>query len=459
VFLNFVEATPRADEVETRRTLGDKWRALPESLRTSRQLYGSHDEGCGATVGVMPRCDFACSGCYLGPDANSIPAESVAAVKSQIRALKPYLGRWGNLQLTDGEVTLLPEPELIEILRYARELELVPMMMTHGDTFLRKPGLLTRLMVEGGLQEISIHIDTTQKGRRDRRFNEATCEADLNPLREKFADMIRDARRETGLPLRAASTVTVSADNLDEVPGLVDWFLRHSDAFRLVSFLPLAKVGRTSDALGGVDVDELWNRIGRGLPDRPAIEALKSRQWWLGHSGCNRIMLGMAHGNGRGGTGYQAFSPADADDQQIYRQFCERLGGLTLRGRTVAQAVRTLLLYAWREPGFFFIRVPRYVWSWLTRAGEGHPFRAFRRFATGRDRLDVFTVVSHHFMDRSELETDRGRERVEHCVFRVPVNGELVSMCEFNAGGGRDRYYANLKKARNHPASPVSRRS
>jgi len=41
-------------------------------------------------------------------------------VPQQMRALRPILGHAGNLQLTDGEVTLRPVNEVIELLRYAR---------------------------------------------------------------------------------------------------------------------------------------------------------------------------------------------------------------------------------------------------------------------------------------------------------------------------------------------------
>ena len=63
-------------------------------------------------------------------------------------------------------------------------------------------------------------------------------------LRAEFADMIRTARRSTGRPLRVASTVTVTGDNIDEVPDLVRWFIEHADAFRILSFQPAARVGR-----------------------------------------------------------------------------------------------------------------------------------------------------------------------------------------------------------------------
>ncbi len=53
-------------------------------------------------------------------------------------------------------------------------------------------------------------------------------------------------------------------------------------------------------------------------------------------------------------------------------------------------------------------------------------------------------LVSHHFMSRAELESPLGAERVAHCVFHVPIGDRLVSMCEVNALGARERYYAEV---------------
>jgi uncharacterized radical SAM superfamily Fe-S cluster-containing enzyme len=75
-------------------------------------MFGRQGNGCGATIGAMPRCDFACRGCYLNAEANRIPAEPVEAIKAQMRLLRPVLGHAGNLQLTDGEVTLRPVEEV-----------------------------------------------------------------------------------------------------------------------------------------------------------------------------------------------------------------------------------------------------------------------------------------------------------------------------------------------------------
>jgi hypothetical protein len=48
-------------------------------------------------------------------------------------------------------------------------------------------------------------------------------------------------------------------------------------------------------------------------------------------------------------------------------------------------------------------------------------------------------LVVHRFMGAEELGTQLGRERLDACVFRVPVDGEMVSMCQVNASDIRQR--------------------
>lgn len=93
------------------------WQRVPERLRTPNQFLGRQYAGCGATIGAMPRCDFACGSCYLGEGANHVPAEPLEDVKRQLRRLRAWLGHGGNVQLTDGEVTLRDADELVEMTR------------------------------------------------------------------------------------------------------------------------------------------------------------------------------------------------------------------------------------------------------------------------------------------------------------------------------------------------------
>lgn len=425
---------------ETRAQLKQNWATLPETLRTGRQMYGRQGNGCGATIGVMPRCDFACRGCYLGGEANSAPMQSVEEIKAQMRLLRPLLGNAGNLQLTDGEVTLRPAPELIELILYARSLGLIPMLMTHGDSYRRRPGLLERLMTDGGLVETGIHIDTTQRGRTGVAYRYATSETELNPLRDEFARMIRNARKTTGLPLRCAMMMTVTRDNLAGVPDVVRWIVRNADAFHMISFQPLAHVGRTQDDLEGVSVADLWEKIAEGLDEDH--DRLERGVKWLGHEACNRFVHGLVATPADGSPSFHPLrEEGDPIDERIFADFLTRFGGASFRQDSRAEAWARLLGLVVHEPMFVAANALPYALHWLRRLDPDRPLCMARNIISGATRIHALAIVSHHFMNQAELETPLGRDRLAHCVFHVPIGGQLVSMCEVNATGIRDRYY------------------
>lgn len=429
---------------------------VPEKYRLPQQMYGVHGEGCSATIGLMPRCDFACRGCYLGEDANKIPAMDLDAIKAQMRVLRQQVGRWGNLQLTDGEITLRAEDDILELLRYAREIQLLPMLMTHGDTFRRKPGMLERL-VRGGLREVSIHVDTTQRGRRGDAYRFAKTEAELHPLRDEFAAMVRAVRRATGKQLRAAMTMTVTEDNLAGVPTVVDWMARNADAFCLISFQPVAQVGRTEDGLGGrIDVDELWRQISTGVWGTPdQVERLGRGRTFLGHPDCTHYVTGVVRQ--RDGAAREYLTTRDFGDpraEKVVQGFFARFGGITFRADRSGLEIAARALGMLAHAPFFFARhgLP-YAWRWLHRIGDGRPLRALGSLLTRRTKLHGLMLSSHHFMSKQEIETPRGKERLDLCIFHLAIDGKLVSMCEANALGVRDQHYeAMLPKET--PAGP-----
>lgn len=434
---------------EARQTLAAIWDGIAPELRTENQMFGRHEEGCGATIGVMPRCDFACRGCYLAAGANRIPAMELDAVKAQMRILRQRLGPSGNLQLTDGEVTLRPVEDVIELLRYARAIGLIPMLMTHGDSFRRNPGLLERLMTEGGLEEVSVHIDTTQRGRRGAAYKHARREAELMPLRAEFAEMVRAARHSTGLSLRVATTVTVTAQNIGEVADIVAWIQQNADVYRMIGFMPVAAVGRTEAGIGHIDVDALWREIAKGLNVEPENSGrLEDNQWWVGHPGCSRFVIGASVRRPGRTPQYLPLSVnSSARDRRLLRTVFERWAGATFRADRPAEAVARLAGMAVQAPGFFAWTLPRTAWHWLCRLDRHNPLGLGWRIMTGRARVDRLMIASHHFMSAAELATDEGRDRLDHCSFMVPVGGELKSMCEVNATGLRDQVYAGIAAA------------
>jgi hypothetical protein len=446
---------------ETRHALAAAWARVPVRLRTARQFLGRQYAGCGATIGAMPRCDFACRGCYLGATANRVPAASLDEVKQQLGRIRAWLGEGGNVQLTDGELTLRPEGELIALIRHARALGLVPMLMTHGDSFRRRAGLLERLMVNGGLTEVSLHIDTTQRGRRG--YRDARREDELGPLRTEFAQRIRHARLLTGRRLEVATTVTVTRDNLEGVPAIMRWLVANADAFKMVSFQPVAPVGRTEAGLPGVSVEELWGAIAEGLyGDARAVARLTAHEGWLGHPACSRFVQGLVVRQPDAPPSFHPLlHPDDPRDRAVVGAWLARFGGLTWRLDTPAVGLARLAGVLAAAPGLVLGRIAPLLLRWPARLDPHHPWRLIARWLRGRARIDYLNIVSHHFMGRAELATAAGRERLALCVFKAPVGDRLVSMCELNALGLRDRYYDGLREAdrRTHPESSNAARS
>jgi hypothetical protein len=283
-------------------------------------------------------------------------------------------------------------------------------------------------MQRGGLTEVCIHVDTTQRGRRDG-YRTAQTEAELDGLRAEFAQLIRTARARTGLRLKAASTVTVTQHNLKGVSGIVRWFLANADAFKMVSFQPLADVGRTDRALKGVAADELWLHIAEGTSD-PTIQR---GEGWLGHPACSRFVQGLAVRR-RNATAFVPLYRRDqADEMQTLDELLERLGGVSFRLDNRARAWRRAGRVAFRHGGFAVRRLLPYFIRLLKR--------------TRSLNANYFCIVSHHFMSAAEMETTEGQRRLDVCAFRVPIDGRLESMCAVNALGKREAYYRQISTA------------
>ncbi len=430
---------------EKRGLLKERWDALDEESKFPTQGFGQKATGCGATIGIQPKCDFHCTGCYLGEEANAIPALPTAQVLDQIDALRAYLGPKANVQITDGEVTLRPESELIEVLRHARGIGAVPMIMTHGDSLRRRPGLLERLMEQGGLTEISIHIDITQRGRDG--ILKPKSELELMNLRDEFANLLRTAKKRTGLHIRAAHTLTVTQENLPGIADVTAWVIRNRDAFSLLSYQPLAQVGRTQKNQQGVTPDELWEQISKATARFGALLE-SSEPLHFGHRECTRFVPFLAVQKGKGEPRLMQVIRDTVEDRAVMEGFFKTgLGGIAFRDDRPLEMVARALGALRIAPGYFFKK----GWPWadarLAESMQSSVAKLLMLSLLGRVRVDGVTLTSHHFMSPEELRTDVGQARSAACVFRLPHNGEMVPMCQMNAGGVREQVYAEITEA------------
>jgi hypothetical protein len=166
----------------------------------------------------------------LPKNANSVPIPSLAQVKEQVDANRRFQGPGGGLQTTGGDVADAywkagRADELIEIVRYAISIGSVPMLMTHGQTLIEHPTFLERLVAEGGLRQISVHVDMTQAGRHGFPIGRIKSEADLHPVRQSFTDLALRVRAKTGRHLEYALSFTVTRKNIGDVPEVIRWYL------------------------------------------------------------------------------------------------------------------------------------------------------------------------------------------------------------------------------------------
>ena len=419
-----------------------KWEALPQKLRRPQQLAGVAAVGCGATHSVMERCNFSCTSCYLSDLANTSEPLPFSEVQIQLEALRRHLGEGGKVQITSGEVTLLSSEDLGKIVSYAKSLGLDPMIMTNGERLLEEPDYLRSLVGDFGLEKISIHVDTTERGRRG--MPRGGRERDVHPIRERFARLIQDVRRSTGRPLHAAQTITVTEANLEDVPDVASWALDHADTFRIVSFQPVAAVGRTRDrSAPDVGLDAVWERIGRAA-GRP----LNRYAMFFGHDACSITVPVIVARFGAARHVVEVVREGFPLDLHVFQWVIRNLSGVVELNEGVAinlaRVSKTLLSRPHRLAHLLVYGIYR---AW----GERHWLRRVlvKPWRVGWFRAHPLLFVVHKFMNAEELETPLGKERLRACVFKLPVTGRMVSMCEVNATGIRRELNAASRSGSN----------
>lgn len=435
----WLESVVRPVPAERQRSSQRRFEDLPPSLKTEEQIIGWAHHSCGATHGVMERCDLACTSCYLGEDANASSPLEEAEVYAQLDALREFLGPQGKAQITSGEVTLLPRPVLGRYVRYALKIGLDPMVMTHGRRFLEEPDYLRELVEEDGLEKISIHVDSTQRGRQE--WHPFCTEAELHPLRDRYARLIRDVRKLTGRKLHAATTVTVPQRSLDQIPDIMRWLVKNLDAFRMISFQPVAEVGRTQDAsIRDLTLDEVWSQVCEGLGEDINRDAMH-----FGHRECHIVTPVIVVRAAERAVVLETVREGKRWDRRYLNRLLRRIGGYTVRGKSRTANVLGIASLTLRSP---LLVLESVVYGLYRTWGDRRKLVTVLREALRRRSLSIkpLAVVVQKFMSPAELETEVGRERLESCTFRVPHGGRMIPMCELNATGLRSKLYPRTER-------------
>ncbi len=428
---------------EKKALLAARWQRLPPELRTGWQVVGRQLTHCAYTLGAS-YCSFGCTHCYLPANANRVPLPSLGEMKAQIDANRRFLGHAGALQITGGDVVdaylrASRPDELVEILRYANDAGVVPMLMTHGQSLLENPAYLERLVLDGRLRKMAVHIDVTQAGRPGFPIRSLGSEADLHALRQQFVDLVHRVREATGVRLSVAHTVTVTERNLESIGEIVRWLLadrRRLQAFGMLSFQPEAQVGRTRFSARPATAEACWTKICEAVGMDLAKDHL-----WFGHPDCSHwVTLAVLYPEGR----VVNLFPADTESRALWDALLGIFGGVGSReARSLETNLRRLALIL-RRPSVLAVAW-RYTWSLLRRERLGF-FQTLRRLA--RRRVAFLNVVQHNFMSAQEVRSgsETVHRRLAACSFRGAVRHgdgwEAVPMCSMNVEQRQELYAA-----------------
>ncbi|MGH8995450.1 MAG: radical SAM domain-containing protein [Acidimicrobiales bacterium] len=431
-----IEQATRPVAAETRQALEQRWAEIPDHIRTDAQTLGRVAVGCEGTHGVFPRCNFACTPCYLSADANRVRvdgAHTLGEVEAQMAHLEAVRGPHAHAQLIGGEVSLLDPDDhaaaLLTMRRHGRE----PMSFSHGDF---DYAYLERLVLGPNgrrrLRRVSFagHFDTTMRGRKGlRRTND---EAELNEYRQGFCDMFHRLKAEHGVRFFLAHNMTVTPSNVEQIPGVVR--ACRTMGFNMLSFQPAAFVGderRWKEDYRSLDADHIWDEIEEGAGSRLPYQVLQT-----GDVRCNRGAIGYY-------VGERWFSVLDDDpaDIAVRDAFYAHLGGMHWHAPPLLVAARLVRVLA-RRPQLLGIGA-----GWLSRhvrqAGGTWAVLA----ALVRHQVVPMTFVMHRFMHADDVRTawellKRGemsedpriketQERLQSCFYDMahPETGEIVPAC------------------------------
>jgi 7,8-dihydro-6-hydroxymethylpterin dimethyltransferase len=364
------------------------------------QALGRRDTiGCVA-LEITQRCNLDCTLCYLSEHSEDTRDIPMAELFRRLDEIKDTYGPGVGVQITGGDPTMRKYEELVEIVRYARNLGLVPALFTNGIKATRE--MLIDL-AKAGLGDVAFHVDLTQERKGYR------TEKELNAVRKEYIERAR------GLGISVLFNTTVHRENIHEIPDIVRFFRANTDVVTFCSFQMQAETGRGE--LGSRDADAVTVPRVRSLVSEGAGIPL---QWDLilyGHPDCNRMAGTLA----TNGNLYNTCT-----DQTLFNDFLREFAHIRFdRRQPTINLALPYLKAIWRKPSWLF-RGLAFVFGLVWQAKWDLLKSGFKV-----NRLCFFI---HNFMDAKNLDQDR----IDACSFMVQTPDGPISMCAHNAD--RDRY-------------------
>jgi hypothetical protein len=227
-------------------------------------------------------------------------------------------------------------------------------------------------------------------------------EVALNAIRQEYIERAR------GLPLSVLFNTTVFDGNFEEVPMIVEFFVRNCDVVRLASFQLQAEIGRGT--LGrrseAITVQSVQEQIEKGAKSSISFDALR-----VGHSRCNRYGMILVAND----RAYDAL-----EDRRGLETVLERMPLLSFDRRSRSKVIATFIRGILRSP---YLSIKALGWL-LRKAWQGRA-----DLWAARGRVNKLSFVIHNFMDACCLEPNR----IDACSFMAMTQRGPISMCLHNA--------------------------
>jgi pyruvate-formate lyase-activating enzyme len=179
-----------------------------ETMLDKRNLYRlpwSMNDNPIAWLEITDICNIHCEGCYRQRLTGHKPLEEV---KDEILFFKQWRNP-DNVSIAGGEP--LVHPQIVDIVAFIAQNGIKPVILTNAMAL---DAAMLRELKAAGLAGFTIHIDSHQ----NRPHWKNKSEADLNELRQHYADMIA---AEGGVYVIFNSTVYPST--FHEIPDVVRW--------------------------------------------------------------------------------------------------------------------------------------------------------------------------------------------------------------------------------------------
>ena len=173
----------------------------------------------GAWVEVTDDCNLYCPGCFRHKIEGHRPLEEVEA---DILACQEKLN-CDRIAVSGGEPLLYPQ--IIEVVEFIARHRMKPMLLTNGDLLTKSLALELK---KAGLAQFYFHVDSGQ----NRPGWEGKTEADLNELRQYFADLVW----ETG-GIQCGYNTTVFRTTLPQIPAIMEWGRKNIRKVHHISFI------------------------------------------------------------------------------------------------------------------------------------------------------------------------------------------------------------------------------